>query len=243
MQINVIYPNLNTTHACNKSKSATTAPKTATSLALPIYANPMAYKAKYLCTPSFKSTIPIYTKHKIYDPNNYFAKTYSRHSEPAITTSIMLLKNNEGAFLFNSTDKVEKLMDSLRDGDVRDTQLKLLNYFATKNSKIKDVNEMTTLISQVNTVERGNLFLEKITEYTKRYPDMSTKEMVAIIPRLEKNKIEIQEKFIDRIYDNKETNQNINLDFFSGLLSSIEDPETAEVQLDTYDLLTKEKRG
>jgi len=241
MQINVIYPNLNTPYACNKNRSVTSAPKVATSLAMPIYADAMAYKAKYLYTPSFKSTTPIYKKHEIYDPNNYFAKTYSRHSEPAITASILLLKNKDNKILFDTTDKVEKLMDSLRDGEVRETQLKLLKYLATKNPKFKKVDEITTLVSQVNTVERGNLFIQKIDEYTKRYPNMTTKDMVSIIPRLEKEKIETQEKFIDRIYNNKNTSQNINLDLFSGVLSSIEDPEVAQIQLDTYDLLTKEK--
>lgn len=195
-------------------------------------------KEQYLYTPSFKGT-NILTKYPIYNINNYIPN--HQYDDAILTARINQIGNiHTNVYPYQNKDDVSNLIDGLRTGEVREFQFQALNRLV-QNPKFSNAKDLTKLVSQMNTVERGQLFLEQIDKYSKKYPDISAKELVAIIPRLEPDKLDIQEKFIDKIYMQKTSKDKVPLENFTELLSSIENKDTAEIQLSFFEDLMYRK--
>lgn len=202
------------------------------------YATAITLRNQILYSPNFKSNI--FSKHKIYDKNKYFPATPMNNAFHVARIGLIEDKNNQR--VFKTTKDISEFIDILRnDEDVQEFQFTAATTLA-KNPKFKNPNDITKLVSQINTIERGELFLEQIKKYSNKYPDISAPELVAIIPRLEPNKLDIQDKFIDKIYMQKYTNAKVDIDGFSELLSSINDNDTADIQISFFqDLMLQNK--
>lgn len=179
---------------------------------------------------------PIFGSRKIAEIPLYKAKNYLFQEQANIGEFNFLKKmvKPNGIIPFKKDKDICTLVDGLRNGEVRDFQLLALNYFI-KNPVFEKGSHIARLISQINTVERGELFINETEKYTQKYPDITSKELLSIIPRLSPKLLDLQDVFIENIYmphrDKKDDN---TLEIFSELLSSIEDKTVVKIQLDFF---------
>ncbi len=142
---------------------------------------------------------------------------------------------------FKKDKDVLALMDGLRSQEVRDFQLLALDYFM-KHPAFEKGAHIAKIISQINTIERGQLFIDETEKYSTKYPDMTSAELISIIPRLSPEKLELQQSLIEKIYLPNRNQKSANeLSIFSEFLSSIEDNSVAKIQLDFFENLMKKK--
>ncbi len=197
-----------------------------------------ALKNQRLCYLSFKKNPSIVEKYPIYSSLGIITPVPKINTDIYLRKKLQKLKKSDGEQYFKDEKTVSKLIDGLRSDKVLDFQLSAVG-FLINNPKFGEPDDLIKFVSQINTVERGYLFVNKAEEYSKRYPDMTAEEMLAIIPRLEPKKIEMQEKFIDVLYSQKKKTQDFPPDDFAELLSSVNDKQTAQIQLSFFDDLMK----
>lgn len=239
MQIsNTIYPQFTTptkkrssvTDSISSRKNLTDVPKFSNAKFL------NALRFQMLYRPAFGSRM--IQEEPLFNKENYVANPHINSVEKNFIKNI---SKANGIFPFKDNKDVYALMDGLRNDEVRDFQLLSLRYFL-EHPAFEKGSDIARIISQINTVERGGFFINQTKNLTKKYPNMTSKELVAIVPRLSSDKLDIQNKFIEKVYiPNRENNDSKNLETFTELLSSIEDEKVANIQLDFYDNLMKNK--
>ncbi len=226
----------------------------------PLYSQPFPKKAEtqYVNSPlintEFNSKIyealrfqklyqPSFGARKIAEFPLYRFENYFTHPQvnPTQFNFIKKIMKPNGVMPFRKDKHVYALLDGLRNSDVRDFQLLALDYFV-KNPVFEKGSHIAKIISQINTVERGQLFIDETEKYTQKYPDITSEELISIIPRLSPEKLELQDTFIENIYmKHRERKQKESLEVFSELLSSIEDRAVAKIQLDFFNKLMENK--
>ncbi len=175
-------------------------------------------------------------EYPFYNLDNYIPNT---SIDKKLAAAIKKLIKPNGEKPFKKDKDIRALIDGLRDKAVREFQFEALGIILL-NPLFEKAEDITKLISQINTVERGELFLNETNRLTSKYPQITAQELVSIVPRLTPEKLEIQESFIDNIYMQPlEKADPEKIDIFSELLSSIEDKDIAKIQLAFYKDLTK----
>lgn len=195
-----------------------------------------ALKSQLFYNPSFSSTRLVENsmynlkKAKVaYSENNVLAKIIQKKVKP------------NGVVPFKDIKDVTILIDGLRDDIVRDYQILTLDFYVNETN-FEEGSHIAKIVSQINTIQRGELFEEQIKKYMKDYPTLKPEELVAIIPRLSEDKLDLQEKFVKDIYlSNSEDERFKSLETFSELLSSIEKEDVANLQLEFFNELVNDK--
>ncbi len=239
MQVsNTIYPQFITSYKKRSSKAENGASHV-------ILADvPTSYDAKLLNALRFQMLYrPVFGSRMIDEEPLFKRENYI--ADPNINSKevnfIKKISKPNGIVPFKDDKAACALIEGLRDGEVREFQLSSLLFFA-KHPAFEKGSHITKIISQINTVERGKFFIKETERLTKKYPDMTSEELVAIVPRLSPEKLDIQNKFIEKIYiPNKDEKDSKNLEIFTELLSSVEDEKVANIQLDFYDSLMEYK--
>src|SRR5574344_1379459 len=86
------------------------------------------------------------------------------------------------------------------------------------------------------------MFLSYINKLSKKYPNITSKELVKFVTRLEPKFLAIQEQFIEHIYMKSiKKGENVSIDKFSEILSTINDSSIPSLQLKFFKSLTAHK--